>query len=479
MRIITLLFVLFVITACAAPSQALQETRTEAQTFTNLGAEPSTSSKIESAVPLVEWNVALQRSEIQLVDPITGQFFSTYPPISLGTKPLYGNHAYSADSKQLAIIESNGSTCEAIGGGISCRGSADILDLIDVTAWRKVSTPLDLKGWVGPLTFNPAATVLALTHIEPQSSTIILFDTRTGKRLHEQPISFRPSQIAFTQDGRTLTVYGQPLSPVPGFAKPDPPRVLVLDSSTLQVKWDQPLANILSGSWCQDNCQAPHEERLVASWTPAVVFSQDGQKLYLIHADEDQLTTVDLMSQTIQSVEIRRAESSLEWFLAITAGVAEAKGGATGAGKSAVLSPDGTKLYLVGGKTDSTRDQSGEWQTHAVSYNLQEIDVKNGHILATSEGKGEINISPDGKYLLLSGRDADWWTEVRDANSLQPVARVEQWLVQGAPRLDGQSVYLASQPGKQPIQLAVLDPRTFTITHISSMTSDASWLPLQ
>jgi len=322
-----------------------------------------------------------------------------------------------------------------------------------------------------------ATTRLALSYHNRTSSTLMLFDTGTGQLIAQQPLAFRPSLMKYTQEGTALTIYGQPLSAVPGISKPDAPRVLLVDADTLDILWDQPLAGIISGSWCLDNCDAPHGEQMFAHWWPAVTPSHDGHKLYIVHADEEKLTSVDFDARTVHSVEIREARSWFEELLALTAGVAEAKGGENGAFKEAVLSQDGARLYVIGRTVNSTRDARGDWQVEEAYLGLQVIDVESGRRVTGLDGEAKaIGTTPDGAYLLLNDWDGRvWWTEVLAAESLQRVARLEGWAVVPARRIDGRPILLASNPYRES-QLATLDPRSFDIVHTWSASGHAEWV---
>ena len=119
------------------------------------------------------------------------------------------------------------------------------------------------------------------------------------------------------------------------------------------------------------------------------------------------------------------------------------------------------------------------------SLGLQVIDAESGGEMASRGSElsaFRIRITPDGASLFVNGlqdRDKygrDLWTEVLDAQSLKLLARLEKWEVVGARRMDGQTVYLASQPLDQPVQLAVLDPRSFEVIHSWTGSTYASWI---
>lgn len=496
MRAITVLCLFLILTACTGQGQVtgepgaptemparlpVQPTATSepaTETPAKPAAQPAAIPSFESSVLLAQWNANERRREILPVDPATGQAVPGQAPLIIGKISQFaGVQTLSSDGRWLAAIESHGQVSEPNGGGTSHYPSADVLHLVDVTAWRAVTTTLPGRGWVWPITFSPDTARLALGYHNRTSSTLMLFDTGTGQLIAQQALAFRPSLMKYTQEGTALAIYGQPLSAVPGIAKPDPPRVLLVDAATLDILWDQPLASVISGSWCLENCDAPHGEQMFAGWWPAVVPSHDGHTLYIVHADEEKLTAVDFDARTVHSVEIREARSWFEELLALTAGVAEAKGGENGAFKEAVLSPDGTRLYVVGRTVNSTRDARGEWQVTEAFLGLQVIDVESGRKVTGLDGQAKaIGTTPDGAYLLLDDWDGRvWWTEVLDAESLQRVARLERWAVVPARRIDGQPILLASDPYRGS-QFAVLDPRSFDIVDTWSVSEHAEWV---
>ena len=152
----------------------------------------------------------------------------------------------------------------------------------------------------------------------------------------------------FSSDRTRLVIYGS--------ARPDPPSVLLLDGETLEIEWTQPLPDVLDGRVTKS------ESGLYFSWSPGVVFSSERQELYIVHADADRLTTVDFQGRSVRSFTISPRPTWIERLLAITAEVAEAKFWPEGARKSAVLSPDGTRLYLIGRTWVRTQNADGEWK---------------------------------------------------------------------------------------------------------------------
>ncbi len=227
---------------------------------------------------------------------------------------------------------------------------------------------------------------------------------------------------------------------------------------------------------------------MFAEWRPAVVLSHDGRRLYIVHADQERLTTVDFDALTVRSIVLRETQSWLERLLDLTAGVAEAKGIWTGTVKAAVLSPDGKRLYVVGRTTTVTRDADGNRESMETHLGLQVIDLVGGHkvmsrdieLAGTWISADRIRFTPNGKHLLVGGwRDGGGWTEVLDAKRLERVADLPGWEVALTRRMDGQPVLLARRWDRErrAFEFAVLDPQSFDVA-ASWGETDAWWVTM-
>jgi hypothetical protein len=482
MRVFPLfLCLLLILTACAVTGQAGQvsgEQPVSTLTPTRLLAPSAVDPAFESGILLSLQNEEEQRSEIRLVDPTTGESVAGYPPITLGLT-TWPTPVLSADGKKLAALESQGRSCETYMGGRACRWSADVLHLVGLPAWHEMAVAIPGKGWVELVTFSPDAAHLALVQNAPESSTLMVYDADTGELVAQRILDFRPSLLTYTRNGMTLVVYGQPLGVPPGMGRPDSPQVRLFNALTLEVLWDRALETVLSGHWCQEECLAPHGAPLFAEWKPAVVPSRDGHRLYIVHADEERLTTVDFDTEIVRSVLIRAERSWFERLLALTASIAEAKGGVTGTIKKAVISVDGTQLYVIGQAMNSTRDADGNWEAVETQLGLQVIDVESGRSVASHDievagtwiSVDGIRLTPDGAHLVVNAwriweGESTGWTEVLGAKNLERLVHLDGWEVVFARRMDSQPVILArrwrnEKPPK--LEFAVLDPRTFDI----------------
>jgi hypothetical protein len=339
------------------------------------------------------------------------------------------------------------------------------------------------------MAFSPDGSRLALVYIERQNSAVFSVDTRsgevTGRRALDPP--FRPALLAYRDDGAALALYGQPLGANPGVSSPDPPRVLLLDAGSLEAQWERTLENIVSGQWCLENCASSLEQWLSVSWTPAVVASRDGRTLFIVHADADRLTTVDLDARSVRTVDVaepgqpQTALVRLGRLLGLAASVAQAKGNDTGAYKTAALSLDGSRLYVLGRTMAATRDARGNVQPAIASLGLRLVETQTARTIAFRDVDATaVRMAPDGRHVLLSGRVGSApWTEALDAASLQPVKRVEGWEIVPSRRPDGRVALVAGGTTYSRFpstRLAVFDPGSFDLARPWSIPGIASWL---
>ena len=470
---------ILLMTGCAGLGVTAENHSVGIDSSLQVTSQPSISSSLTSGVPLYFWNPSLSRYEIHLVDLNTGADMPDHAPIVVSENTQFtGASTLSENGQKIAIVSSNGEYCYPIGGGTACVGRADRLHIINRGDWSEVTAELPGKGWAGLISFSPDVTRLALIYSDPKSNTIMLFDTSTRNLIAQQEIAFQPSFMGYTSDATTLVLYGQPLGTNPGISKPEPPRVMLLDALTLKVKWEQSLPNVLSGHWCMEKCEASHGEQTFADWTPAVVLAPEHHKLYIVHADEERLTSVDLDTRAIETVEIQKTQSWFERVLSLTAKVARAKGYSNGAFKTGVLSVDERRLYVVGQTMSTVLDTNGEPQETNESLGLEVINLANGEKLASARsGATWIKITPDGTHLLL-GNWGPGKINILDTSNLKNVDELGPWAAVVAQTLNGASIILASQSDASLTRLAVLDPQTFHIIRTwSAQTSYAGWLP--
>ncbi len=376
------------------------------------------------------WEGNSRGYSLVLIDPASGQVLPDYEPISLG-QALF--HAFSPDGRTLAVV-----------GFVSSEyPNGDSLHLIDLDTWDDRVQELQLDGYVNAMAFSPDGHQLAIAYGNTKSRVLIF---EMGKPFIKSKTAVRQSSLdylvynmKFTADGNGLMVYGSEIENryTVNEMSPEPPIAALLDSSDLSVRWKAELKGVRHGVVPKDENSAAttdlHQPGAAIFLFPGLAFAPDRDSLYVVHPDEDKLTTVDFAAQKVDTAEIRPQLSWFERLLSLTSGVAHAKI-AEGTSKHAVISPDGRFLYIVGQRSDLVKTKDDEWQVNVNPLGLQIVRAEDGSRLANYDTEAqELSISADGQHLYLRGwgtTQDSAWTQVFDTASNQSIARLDGlWLV--------------------------------------------------
>jgi hypothetical protein len=491
-KTIRLIILAFLLGGCAAPaatvpptSEPATPTRT-AQPADTLTSVPTIAKPVEtktipksidpgSSVIQVDYPSysGLSNASLSLVDPQTGQALP-------GKGPFPGRmDAVAAVPGRLAAVEGTGQVCEPMAYGTSCYTQAEMLHLVNLTTPQEVTATLPAQGWVNLAAFSPDSNRLALVDNQKQGSTLLYFDAENGTILASQPLSIRASLIAFRPGENQLVVYGRPLGPNPGMEKPGNPHVMLLDLPDLKIVWDRELSGILSGFWCDTNCGGSVEKSTFAIWFPFAVVTPDGSTLYVAHADQDSLTSVDLHARTVKVTNLKAASSWLEQLLSLSTQVAYAKGNENGTNLQGILSSDGQHLYLLSQSFHSTLGADGNWTSDTSYGGLKVIDVKSGHILRHLDTHAtELQISPDGDYLYLMNWDSPQ-TEVLSTKDFQIKKILPGWQVTLTRRLNGTPIIMATQVEyATQEEIGILDPQSFSVGQTWKSSANIQFVPI-
>jgi len=484
---VPILFVIIslLLTACSA-AQAGSKTGTivparptDIPAPTSPTAAPQASpAAFGDGVLLYEWREAPDVGLLHLINPETGLDIPGYAPIPLGKSYAY---APSPDRKTLALIVYP--SLETNKGGR--------LSLIDLQSWQVVTTTVEVNQWNTQMAISPDNQKLAIAtspgEVSDGQGRLILVDIAQRAAVGEVKFDFIPNHIHFTSGSDALMVYG-PASWEMRFQPVSPAQIALLSIPGLEITWRSALAGVLDGFVPNQDKQAasagdvpgPGEGRWME---PAVVFAPDKDQLYIVHAGEDRLTTVDFARREVQSVDIRPPMSLIDRLMALTAGPAYAKV-LDGNFMDAVISVDGQTLYVLGEDMRSTENaKTGQWETSQTSLGLKVVRTSDGAELGQYDIQAsEVVISTDGNALYLRGwntansNPSAPFTLVWDVARQETLARLEGHHLEPAWRLNREPVLLSSSLYRGQIIKATLDPQTYAILHEWPVPFYGDWL---
>jgi DNA-binding beta-propeller fold protein YncE len=428
------------------------------------GCSPASLSK---SVLMYTWSDRQSEHLLFPVDASTGQPLCAYEPISLGYQFM---HSFSPDGNLLALTVSDRED-----------GRNSALEWIDLKNWQLIKSPIEFEDWITAIAYSPDGQKLAITAtgaISEQgsasdSSQVAVIDNVSQTLQAERAVDLSPTMLEFTRDGSALVVYGSAKNPDDQTSQVA--QVALLDSTTLEPLWSAPLAGVIYGNKPVEESEDDPEG--FESWEPAIVYAPDQEALYIVHADSNRLTTVDINARTIHSADILTATSWLERLLTLTAGTAHAKT-LDGHFKTAVLSPDGSRLYILSRTADSFQDEDGNWQFSETSHGLDVVEVATAaQLVHLNTDATDLEFSADGQSLFLRSWMDQGWTEVLDENSLSTIAHLAGRHITRGRQLDGQPVLLSTiyhENGQT--TMAIIDPDTHEDIYVGWTVLWASWL---
>ena len=448
MRLVTifLIFTLLLV-ACAAPPETtlapVEVIEPESETLVLDGT-------FETSLLVTQWKGSSEGNVLFPLDPVSGTALPGYAPISLGYS---SNHTFSPDRQTLAVISFPTES--------TYHGS---LLLIDISTWKTQQFELELKGWVHTLTFSPDGKQLAVSHGESKYN-ITMIDVEQGAIAAQSEIDSFVTRLKFTENGEGLMVYSPRLNPKDRMTAAAP-QVLLFDAADLTPRWSAELDDVRDGVFPKDETVTSanmHEPGQASYLSPGLVFAPDRDMLYIVHADSEQLTTVDFEAQSVKTVEVQPKLTWFERLLSMTAGVAYAKIG-DGITRQAAVSPDGQFLYVVGVNNATFQDEQGNWQMEQTPLGLEILQTSDGSRVERMEvDTTELSISPDGRFLYLrnwgNSKDNKPWTEIFDTASGKLITRKSGISGMPALLLNGEYLLVSTySTGEYTHHMSVLEP---------------------
>ena len=136
---------------------------------------------------------------------------------------------------------------------------------------------------------------------------------------------------------------------------------------------------------------------------PAVVWDSERDRAYVIHADQPQVSLVDLTTGDLSEHSLEKqtwVDGLLTWLMP----PAQAKGPSFGVKKYAALSPSGDVLYTGGEQSEVVTVEDGTWRVETFPRGIDVISTDTWEVLTRFEiPASQLTLSPDGKHLVTTG----------------------------------------------------------------------------
>jgi hypothetical protein len=403
------------------------------------------------------------------VDPASLADLPGYTPLELG---VLDAHAVSPDGHKLAaVVNTSGGP---LGG---------TLHLVDVRSWTNRPTSVTFGASTSHLTFDSEGKavywistdyeVKARDPPSPQRTQPVVklerYDLATEQRsvVATFPSWFSPWEVRQLPSSSRVVVYGLEL--VDGEWLKGPPHIFVVDANSRRVLTNLSLGGVRAGQ------AGPPPTRPNVVWPeyydPGLGWDLERGLLYVIHADRDRVTVVDVESGTVPTEsDIGQGKSALRAITEWLVPRAEAKA-SPGTRRQAVVSPDGSRLYVTGSREEVILESDGRLQSRSHALGLKIVDTADFTEVGSIDlPVDQVKLSPSGIRMVLSGFSFDSssgenrWSglHVADPVELTVLAHLKPdafpWIAGFSP--DGGHAYL----GSDGFGLAVLDLTSGRIT---------------
>ncbi len=392
----------------------------------------------------------------------SGATLPGYEPFDLGQA---SSELVSPDGRWLAVAYHRG------------QSSSSELRLFDLEGWREV--PVEqlesagrqhiggfawaANGWLTGLRYHGSVTPGFPWVLEPGGAgPRALTESEVGDL--EQW-----SAVRVSGDGARLHVLGYRSAECCGIDVQGDPFVATFDLESGAELGRVALPGVLIGQRFETLFENDDEYNVLRN--PAVVAASDGSLVYVVHADEDRVSVVDVASGTVRVEAIERPRSVLSrlggWLTSGLVSRAEAKGGVYRR-KAATLSADGSQLYVTGVAEIACEGTPYFSCVDGHPLGLQVVDLGSMELVAEFGGISRFVATPDGSRLVGIGSEFDhrdlgddeheakrvgFGATVIDATSLEVVSHIEPEtsFTDIAVSPDGRFAYLLSGgPGRSP-----------------------------
>jgi hypothetical protein len=244
----------------------------------------------------------------------------------------------------------------------------------------------------------------ALLRLDPNAGLHVgwnVFDTASGRLLSSVQASFGETyRVWMDPAGRRLYRLSVPRT-LAAMTTEEWPTLTAHDLATGAEMGRVDLPGLAAGIWDVPGTFG-------VELAPGAVFTADGRRLIIAHADRDAVTLVDTERLAVErTIELARPRSTLGRALAWL-GLAPLDAAAKsidGTAVDAALSPDGRYLYLT--RYETILDHGG--QTPTLGDGLQAVDLARGEIVAEvlpGTRLDSLTVAPDGRSLYAVTRPA-------------------------------------------------------------------------
>jgi hypothetical protein len=382
-----------------------------------------------------------------------------------------------------------------------------MLTLIDLVRWREIEleqlespVPQNAGSLVWSRDSRQFAGIRSVAGARPSDLWVVDVTTRASRSLVEVELGDfdRWTQPELSSDGTQLFALGFQSDWCCGIDVEGAPYLAVFDLAESGAASDEvariPLDGVLIGQQFEPVFEDGGEYNFLRN--PAFVPSADRNLMYIVHADADRITVVDLAAATAEVEEIIRPSSALSrfggWLASRLVSRVEAKGGVYQR-KEAQLSADGGQLYVTGVSDIVCEEIESFACLEGHPLGLQVVDLATMRLAAEFPGINRIAATPDGTRVVGIGSEHDYrhvendrareigfGATVVDVTSLEMIAHIAPDVAFSdiAVSADGRWAYLLSAgPGVDPMTLTCSERCTrLTVIDLADGTTAATRL---
>lgn len=351
---------------------------------TNQGATTSTPATPASLLLLTASPTGGNKLLIHSIDPTTLADIPGRQPLEIDNGLI---SAFSPNNRLLAFFGGSPSSSET--------GELQILDLASwtieqtvtinqATPWLVFSKDSQQLYWLG-------------AKADADSLSVMRYDIASRKlsSLNHLSADFLPEGIKVVDQGTALAVFG---IRVDAQGSQGAPHLYLFDLATGRDRANLTLPTVKVGVYPSTAGNSNGTDSY--SWTPGLAWDTQRNLLYIVHADAERITEIDLTrARVIRDAGIRKPTSLLDrldrWLMPHAAALQIIPSTL----RTATLSPDGSRLYVVNrkfGPTDNGKAALGMLgDAEIISANdFHEIGTISGHVESLA-------VSPDGRSIIV------------------------------------------------------------------------------